>query len=263
MVDSVLNGARSVLFAHAHPDDETLASGGLIAELVARGIRVILLTASRGERGEVVAGPLSHLAGTEALSLERERELAGALRELGVPDHYWLGLAPARADGLAERSYRDSGMTWLSEGVAGPADDATTDALARADLAEVTADVAALIAATRPDLVISYDDHGGYGHPDHVAIRDAALRASVALTVPFAELLEQPAPDAAWFDLEHRRTTMTDALRHHASQLTVFGADVVHSGGQREPIHPSVGLRIVDPATVEPAPDGHELLAER
>ncbi|MFU8947498.1 PIG-L family deacetylase [Mycetocola zhadangensis] len=262
-VDNILNCARSVLFAHAHPDDETLASGGLIAELVARGIHVTLLTASRGERGEVVTGPLSHLAGTEALSVERERELAGALRELGIPEHYWLGAAPARADGKTERSYRDSGMIWVSEGVAGPADDATTDALARADVAEVTSDVAALLTATGPDLVISYDDHGGYGHPDHVAIRDAALRASVACGIPFAELLEEPAADARWFDLEHRRGTMTDALRHHASQLTVFGTNVVHSGGQREPIHPSVGLRLVDPGVLAGSTDAHELLAER
>ncbi|GGE95397.1 PIG-L family deacetylase [Mycetocola zhadangensis] len=261
-IDDILNGARSVLFAHAHPDDETIASGGLIAELVARGIRVTLLTASRGERGEVVPGPLSALVGTEALSLERKRELAGALRVLGITDHYWLGQPPARVDGSPERIYRDSGMVWVSEGVAGPADDAPTDALARADLGEVTADVAALLAATRPDLVISYDDHGGYGHPDHVRIRDAALRASVALDIPFAELLDEPTSGAEWFNLEHRRITMTDALRSHASQLTVFGNEVVHSGGQRDPIRPSVGLRIVDAAGVATAADARELLAE-
>jgi N-acetyl-1-D-myo-inositol-2-amino-2-deoxy-alpha-D-glucopyranoside deacetylase len=259
---NLLDGVRSVLFAHAHPDDETLASGALIAEMVARGIRVSLLTASRGERGEVVLGPLSRLAGTEALSIERERELAGALRVLGIAEHFWLGLRPARVDGLPERHYRDSGMVWVREGVAGPADDATTDALARAELSEVTADVAALLRATQPDLVISYDDHGGYGHPDHVRIRDAALRASAALNIPFAELLEEQTPGAQWFGLEHRRGTMTDALRSHASQLTVVGDFVVHSGGQREPIRPSVGLRIVEPTAVVTAAGAQQELLE-
>ncbi|MCP2031097.1 N-acetyl-1-D-myo-inositol-2-amino-2-deoxy-alpha-D-glucopyranoside deacetylase [Okibacterium sp. HSC-33S16] len=263
MTADLLTGVRSVLFAHAHPDDETLASGGLIAELVARGIHVTLLTASRGERGEVVAGPLSHLAGTEALSIERERELAGALDVLGITEHYWLGTPPARAAGQPERHYRDSGMVWVREGVAGPADDAATDALARAELADVTADVAALLRTTQPDLVISYDDHGGYGHPDHVRIREAAVRASAQTGIPFAELLDEPAPDARWFELEHRRTTMTDALRWHASQLTVFGDEVVHSGGQREAIRPSVGLRIVEAATISSVTDEHELVTER
>ncbi|AWB87692.1 PIG-L deacetylase family protein [Mycetocola zhujimingii] len=245
--DGILHGITSVLFAHAHPDDETISTGALIAELFARGIRVTLLTATRGEQGEVVAGPLSPLAGTDALTAERERELAGALAALGITDHYWLGTPPARDAGLPQHTYRDSGMTWVAEGVAGPADDAPADALARADLADVTADVAALIATVQPDLVISYDDHGGYGHPDHVRIREASLQASVALNVPFAEIREQQAPGVEWFELEHRRATMTDALRHHASQLTVFGDEVVHSGGQREPIHPSVGLRVVAP----------------
>ena len=92
-----------IAFIHAHPDDETLATGALIAWLVASGHEVSLLTATRGERGEVVPGPLSHLAGTPALETHREGELAGALRVLGVARHAFLGDPPAGPG----RRYRD------------------------------------------------------------------------------------------------------------------------------------------------------------
>ena len=246
---SLLDGVPTVLFVHAHPDDETIATGALIAELVARGIRVSLLTSTRGEQGEVVAGPLSGLEGTDALTRERERELAGASAALGIgsADRFWLGVPPARALGLEPRAYRDSGMTWIRPGLAGPADDIDDDALVRAPLAEVTADVAALIGQLRPALVISYDNDGGYGHPDHVRMHEAAVAASRGAGVPFAEVLHAPADGAEWFDLSAHLATVTDALRCHASQLTVDGdsGHIVHSGGQRDPIITAVGLRLL------------------
>ncbi|WEO76164.1 PIG-L family deacetylase [Cryobacterium sp. SO2] len=240
---SLLDGRSSVLFVHAHPDDETISTGALIAEFVARGSTVTLLTCSRGERGEVVAGPLTALAGTAELAAERERELARATGILGISDRFWLGEAPARAHGLAARRYRDSGMVWIRPGLAGPAADAAEDALSVAPLAEVADDIAALITALQPALVISYDDGGGYGHPDHVRAHVATLAACAATGTPFAEVLEAPAADAEWFELPQHLTVVTDALRAHASQLTVHGAFIVHSGGQREAIGTSVGLR--------------------
>lgn len=233
----------SVLLVHAHPDDETISTGALIAELVARGIRVSLLTASRGERGEVVPGPLSGLEGTAELTREREQELQRAAAALGVSDRFWLGEPPARAAGLAPRRYRDSGMTWIRPGLAGPADDVDGDALAIVPLDEVVADVAALTLALRPALVISYDSGGGYGHPDHVRMHDAALAACRAVGTPFAEILHEPAAGGEWFVLDRHLSTVTAALRCHASQLTVDGSHIVHSGGQREPITTSIGLR--------------------
>lgn len=95
---SLLDGTDSVLFVHAHPDDETIATGALIAELVARGTRVFLLTATRGERGEVVPGPLARLAGTEELTRVREWELQRASETLGIGQQFWLGEPPARAE---------------------------------------------------------------------------------------------------------------------------------------------------------------------
>lgn len=242
---SILDARPSVLFVHAHPDDETISTGALIAELVTRGTTVSLLTATRGERGEVVRGPLSALAGTDALTRERERELQRAADTLGIARRFWLGDPPARADSLAPRRYRDSGMTWIRPGLAGPAEDTDDDALVRTALGEVTDDVAALIAHLRPTLVISYDNGGGYGHPDHVRMHEAALAAARAHGTPFAEIVHTPGPGTEWFELDAHIITVTAALRCHASQLTVHGPDIVHSGGQREPITTSVGLRLL------------------
>ena len=249
---SLLDGRPTVLFVHAHPDDETISTGALIAEYVARGSRVFLVTCSRGERGEIVAGPLTALVGTGELAGERERELARATDFLGVSERFWLGEAPARVPGLAPRRYRDSGMIWIRPGLAGPAADAAADALSVAPLAEVAGDIQALIEVLRPSLVVSYDNGGGYGHPDHVRAHDAALAASTATGTPFAEVLEKPAADAEWFDLPQHLAVVTDALRAHASQLTVHGAFIVHSGGQREAIGTSAGLRLY-PLDVSPA----------
>ena len=242
---SILDGLASVLFVHAHPDDETISTGALIAELVARGVRVSLLTASRGERGEVVPGALSGLEGTEALSAAREQELQCATDALGIAKQFWLGTPPARAAGLAPRIYRDSGMQWIRPGVAGPAADSGEEALTTAPLAEVAKDVAALIEQLKPALVISYDDEGGYGHPDHVRVHEATIAACRVQGVPFAEILHAPVTDTEWYSLDNRLDTVTRALRCHASQLTVDGTHIVHSGGQRESIVTSVGLRIL------------------
>ncbi|TFB69051.1 GlcNAc-PI de-N-acetylase [Cryobacterium glaciale] len=241
---SNLHVVTSVLFVHAHPDDETISTGGLIAYLAGRGIRISLVTATRGERGEVVAGPLSPLVGTPALAEERERELERAARTLGVNEGFWLGEAPARAPGLPERRYRDSGMEWIRPGLAGPAADSDTDALARAPLGEVTNDLVAVLQQVRPSLVISYDQTGGYGHPDHVRVHDATLAACRALSLPYAEILDSRTADAEWFDLDAQRPTVVAALRCHASQLTVDGDFIVHSGGQRDPIRTAIGLRL-------------------
>lgn len=239
----VLDGVGSVLFAHAHPDDETLASGALIAELVAREVRVWLVTATRGERGEVVDGPLSPLVGTAELATHREAELSAACRVLGVARQFWLGSSPAARPGTTTR-YVDSGMRWIHDGLAGPADDVSPGAFSLAPLDDVVGDLAALITHLRPDLLISYDHGGGYGHPDHLRMHEAAVGAARRTGVPFAELVHAPDEQAEWFALEGRLHQVADALAGHASQLTVDGSQLVHSGGQREDITTSVGLRL-------------------
>lgn len=155
-----------VLFVHAHPDDETLASGGTIATLLELGAEVTVLTATRGERGEMLTPQLAPLAGDGArVARHRETEIAAALAALGGPQHLWLGGRGARPTDLPERHYVDSGMQWGPDGRATAADDAPVDSLTAADLGEVVDDVRAAIRSTGADAVVSYADDGGYGHP--------------------------------------------------------------------------------------------------
>ncbi|MBK7822462.1 MAG: glycosyltransferase [Tessaracoccus sp.] len=234
---------RVIAVLHAHPDDETLASGALIAHWTDEGIEVTVLTATRGEMGGVVPGPLSALEGTPELEIRREAELAGALAELGVRRHAYLGAAPARAGGEPRR-YRDSGMAWVTPTVAGPAEDSAPDAFCKADVAEAVADTVAFLRATGASLVVSYDDDGGYGHPDHVRMHEVAKAAAEELGLPFAALTAHRELATRWYDLEDSLPRVAAALRHHRTQLTVHddGATITHSGGQTEPILTSTGL---------------------
>lgn len=241
---AIANGpVRHVTFVHAHPDDETLSSGALIAHLVDAGLAVSVLTATRGERGEVVPGPLSGLEGTPELQLRREAELAGALDVLGVSFHRFLGMRPARV-GDEPRCYLDSGMRWVAEGLAGPAEDCDPRSLCRADASEATADIVAFLRKMGTDLVISYDDDGGYGHPDHVRLHQLSKAAAEMAGIPFAALTNDRGRARRWFELESWLPRVAEALRQHRTQLTVHddGATITHSGGQSEPIVTSVGL---------------------
>lgn len=244
-------GSRLV-FLHAHPDDETLATGVLLAALVADGYPVAVVTATRGERGEVVPGPLSGLAGTPALVAHRETELAGALAELGVTDHVFLGTPPARVTGLRPRRYTDSGMRWLDadQTLAGPDDSATPDSLVNAAISDAVADLAAYLAWYQADVLVGYDAHGGYGHPDHVACHHIAAAASDVSGVALLQVVSEPllpAPGAEKFARPEHLEAVQRALRHHASQLTVDGDEVVHVGGQRQRIVTTVWLTRAQP----------------
>jgi LmbE family N-acetylglucosaminyl deacetylase len=223
-----------VLLAHAHPDDETISTGGTIAALLARGADVLVVTGTRGERGEVVPGPLHALEGTPGLAPHRERELAAALAALGGPRHAWLG-----SD--RDRRYVDSGMAWGPDGFAVAAGDAPADALSLAPLDEVVADLTGLASSFRPSSIVSYDVRGGYGHPDHVRMREAAGVVAERLEVPLVEIVEPRVDDALGEDaLDLRAVDAVAAKRAamaaHASQLTLDGDDFVLSGGQRHPV---------------------------
>lgn len=247
-----LDGCQRVLFVHAHPDDETLATGVLLADLAERGVRTAVLTGCRGEAGEAVDGPLKMLEGTPALAAAREVELARATATLGVSDRCFLGEAPASGAGFEHR-YTDSGMRWLDEAetLAGPAAGAAPDALSRANPHDITADIAAYARAISADAIVGYDPDGGYGHPDHIVLHATSLAAAEEVGVPFVEVVswsradtDRPAvDDAYWVDRPDLIDTLIEALRCHASQLTVRGTSVVHVGGQVEPIATSVGIR--------------------
>jgi N-acetyl-1-D-myo-inositol-2-amino-2-deoxy-alpha-D-glucopyranoside deacetylase len=174
-----------VLLVHAHPDDESIVTGGTIAKLVRDGVPVTVLTCTRGERGEVIPEPLRHLEGDpRALADHRETELADAMAALGVTDHRFLGDAGARWRGLEPRRYVDSGMEWGEDGVPVALRPLDPDSLCAGDEADEARDVLAVIADVDATSLITYDDHGGYGHPDHMRTHGIATWAAEEAGIP-------------------------------------------------------------------------------
>jgi N-acetyl-1-D-myo-inositol-2-amino-2-deoxy-alpha-D-glucopyranoside deacetylase len=219
-----------VVFLHAHPDDETLSTGALILALRAAGNPVAVVTATRGERGEAMR---EYAALTpESLVAQRECELRRALEDLAVTDRAWLGTPPARAAGRPPRRYRDSGMRWVSPSVAGPSMDAGADALSLADVDEAAADLTAFLHAFAADVLISYDEFGGYGHPDHVACHRIAATVSGVRFVQVASPQRLGEPGRAVIDDPSVVRRWHTALANYPSQFRVVGDQVHHVGGQ-------------------------------
>ena len=156
--------AQRLLLVHAHPDDETINNGATMAGYQARGVAVTLITCTRGEEGEVLIPSLAHhsAARENTLGTYREGELAAAMKELGVTDFEFLG-AP-------DRQYRDSGMM-------GTPPNENADCFWRAPLDEAAGRLAAIIRDRKPQVLITYDEFGGYGHPDHIKAHQVAMRA--------------------------------------------------------------------------------------
>lgn len=237
-------GATRVLFVHAHPDDETIATGGTIAALNAVGRPAPVITLTRGEQGEVTQGPFAHLQGTAGLAPHREQELRAALLMLGVTDHAFLGSAPARHTGLPDRVYEDSGMEWGANGVAVAAAHTPETALTRVSAMEVINDLLYGALSLECDAIVSYDDAGGYGHPDHVLAHRAARAVAHAIEVPFWEIVTdasaetvEPVERAEAYDVSEWIDRKIGALRMHGTQLTVVSdEELEHVGGQRQPI---------------------------
>ncbi len=164
-------GGTGLVAVHAHPDDETLSTGALLATCAAAGWPVTLVTCTRGERGEVL-GPDAHLEGDgPALAEHRTGELAAACAALGVTEQVFLD----ELSGLGR--WVDSGMVWDAEGRAGPSPDLAPDAFALADLDVAAAPVAELLRQRRPAVAVGYEPGGGYGHPDHVQAHRVLMRA--------------------------------------------------------------------------------------
>lgn len=151
----------TVTFFHAHPDDEAIATGGTMLRLAEAGHRVVLLTATRGELGEQPEGLLEP---GESLVERRDRELREACRILGVGRHEFL-------------DYLDSGM-------AGTPENDRPGSFATADLEEAAAAVARVLDDEDSDVLIIYDEHGGYGHPDHIQVHRVGMRAAELAATP-------------------------------------------------------------------------------
>jgi len=171
MTSSLPTAEQRLLLVHAHPDDETIGNGATMARYAAEGRGVTLVTCTAGEQGEILVPELEHLAADrdDALGEHRRAELADAMRELGVSDHRFLG-------GFG--TYRDSGMKWHPEGHAVAADEIHPNAFWRADLTEAANHLVAVIREVRPQVLVTYDEFGGYGHPDHVQAHRVAMYAA-------------------------------------------------------------------------------------
>lgn len=156
-----------LLFVHAHPDDETLATGVALAHHVALGDDVHVLTCTLGEEGEVIPGHLAHLEGArgDPLAEHRRAELAAAMAVIGVTHHLLGADAPG-----GPTAYRDSGMV-------GSAAARHPRAWSGADLDTAAGAVRVVIETLAPDVVVTYDRTGGYEHPDHVRTHRATCRA--------------------------------------------------------------------------------------
>jgi N-acetyl-1-D-myo-inositol-2-amino-2-deoxy-alpha-D-glucopyranoside deacetylase len=149
------------MLVHAHPDDESINNGVTMARYVAEGAQVTLVTCTLGEMGEVLVPELAHLAADQedGLGPHRAGELGQAMAELGVTDHRLLGGAGR---------YRDSGMKWDDNGHATAADEIHDNAFWHADLTEAATQLVQVIREVRPQVLVTYDEFGNYGHPDHV-----------------------------------------------------------------------------------------------
>ncbi|MFG2135793.1 N-acetyl-1-D-myo-inositol-2-amino-2-deoxy-alpha-D-glucopyranoside deacetylase [Streptomyces sp. NPDC048650] len=156
--------ARRLLLVHAHPDDESINNGVTMAKYAAEGALVTLVTCTLGEEGEVIPAELAHLAPgrDDTLGAHRVGELAAAMAALGVTDHRFLGGAGR---------YRDSGM------MGAPQND-RPGAFWQADLDEAAAHVVAVVREIRPQVLVTYDPNGGYGHPDHIQAHRVAMRGA-------------------------------------------------------------------------------------
>lgn len=156
---------RRLLLVHAHPDDETLTTGGTIARYAAEGAEVTVVTCTLGEEGEIIPAGLDQLGSWagDQLGGYRSAELAAASAALGLTRHRYLG-------GIGR--WRDSGM-------AGTPAAEHPRAFVRGAVAEQAAQLRELLDELRPQVVVSYDAFGGYGHPDHIRAHEVTMAAAI------------------------------------------------------------------------------------
>ena len=204
--------ARRLLLVHAHPDDESIGTGATMAAYAAEGAHVTLVTCTLGELGEIIPARLADLADGDGARLGEYRigELAAACAELGVTDHRFLG-GPGR--------WRDSGMM----GTAGNDD---PRCFWRADTGAAAGALLEVIREVRPQVLVTYDADGFYGHPDHIQAHRVAWRAfGQAGRYGLRKFYATAAPDCDRVTTEIDGTAYFPAklaaMRAHATQITV------------------------------------------
>jgi len=156
---------KRLLLVHAHPDDETINNGVTMAKYAVEGVHVTLVTCTRGEEGEVLVESLKNLASDkdDKLGDHREIELKDAMIELGISDFRFLG--------SPNKKWRDSGMI-------GAPQNERNDVFWQSDLDDAANELVKVILEIKPQVMITYDEFGGYGHPDHIKAHQVAMRAA-------------------------------------------------------------------------------------
>ncbi len=168
----------TIVYCHAHPDDEASQTSGAMARAAAEGHRVVVVFATHGEHGEVAVDAVEG----ESVADHRRREAEASAAVLGLARIVWLG-------------YSDSGMTgWEQNDVEG--------SFHRADLDEAARRLADVVDEERADFLVGYDWHGGYGHPDHVKVHHVVRRAA-----------ELAAAEPRLFESTMNRTEVTALVR--------------------------------------------------
>lgn len=209
---------KRLLIVHAHPDDESLFTGHVIADRIAKGAEVMVFTLTRGENGKVKLEELKALEGNfAAMGAFRASELREALSAFGAVKHAFAGT----------RAYLDSGMRINPWGKPAKRKNLDELALSAASTSVIADDVIKAISEFKPDAVLTYNRRGGFGHPDHkmaheataMAIRQVAKRTGRA---PEFWVIAEPRER---FDVEigDAKTALKKkaALEAHASQVAV------------------------------------------
>ena len=209
-----LDHPRRLLLVHAHPDDETLGTGATMARYAADHALVTLVTCTLGEEGEVLVPELAHLASDRDDSLGQHRigELAAACEALRVQDHRFLG-GPGR--------WRDSGMM-------GTPQNEHPGCFWQADLDEAVRALVAVLREVRPQVVVTYDSNGGYGHPDHVQAHRVTVAAFDAAADPaFAPELGEVWQIAKLYWTAFPRSVLQAGIDHlkASGRTNFFGVD--------------------------------------
>lgn len=222
---------RRLLLVHAHPDDETLNTGATMAKYVAEGAHVTLVTCTLGEEGEIIPPELAHLAAgdDDMLGDYRIGELDAACKALGVEDHRFLGGAGG---------WRDSGMM-------GAGSNRRPNAFYRADLDEAAGELVKVIREVRPQVLVTYDDNGFYGHPDHIQAHRVSWRAfELAADPAFGE--GEPWRVAKFYYTATARSVMrrgAEALREAETGFVLENVDDLPFGSADDEITTEIDAR--------------------
>ena len=225
---------RTLVFFGAHPDDETFGMGATLALYVLRGVKVYCVCSTRGEAGTV---DIELMKGYATIGDLRWNELKCAAQVLGLAGITYLG-------------YRDSGMR-------GSEQNKHPDALAMAPIEEVAGRMVKIIRGLKPDVVLTHDAGGGYGHPDHIATHNATVKAFYAAGDPTQHPEAGPVfqPHKLYFGVHPHRY-----MRLMVKLMPLFGQDPHHFGRNRDiDITKMMGVEYPFHAVISPTKQAREI----